>query len=91
MATKRRTPARAKLVEAQSEAPIIPISDPVVAVSSLPDGTQFEYDGERYRKRPPVGGHIGNAVFSLHLTNPEKGWIGITSVAFEPDTLVIKK
>jgi len=85
MATRKRVPVRAKVVEVTPEV-VTPAPTPMVPVSSLQVGDQFEESGERYRKLP-----FGvDVVRALHLTNPEMGWIGVTGIGFHPDTLVIK-
>lgn len=58
---------------------------PAVSVSSLLLGAQFVLGRRRYRK---IGVQAGK-VSILHLTNPERGWIGVTTTAVDPHTVVL--
>jgi hypothetical protein len=89
MATKKRIPKKVSVVKAVPEVVMTPIPVTPVSVGSLQQGDQFELDGERYRRLFLAAG--GGRVAVLHLTNPEKGWIGVRQTAFDPNTLVIKK
>ena len=73
-------------VEETPEAPKAEVKAPVT-VGSLPIGAQFELARKRYRKLAVQAGKVT----CLCLTNPELGWIGVTSKAFENSTLVIPK
>ncbi len=56
-----------------------------VSVGSLPIGAQFVLGRRRYRKTTVQAGKVS----ILHLTNPERGWIGVTTTAVDPHTLVL--
>ncbi|KKN16300.1 hypothetical protein LCGC14_0977260 [marine sediment metagenome] len=58
---------------------------PSVSVSSLPVGAQFVLGRRRYRKLGVQAGKVS----CLHLTNPERGWVGVTTVGIEPSTQVL--
>ncbi len=58
---------------------------PAVSVGSLPLGAQFVLGRRRYRK---IGVQAGK-VSILHLTNPERGWVGVTTTAVTPHTVVL--
>lgn len=97
MAAKRGTGPRVKPIEVISEmapegipeAPAVAALPPIAMVSagSLRDGEEFECEGERYRKLCVMAGKV----VALHLTNPERGWIGVAQKAFGGDAMVIKK
>ncbi len=61
------------------------LSKPPVPVGSLPLGAQFVLERKRYRK---TAGQA-NKVSILHLTNPEMGWIGVTTIGVDPSTVVL--
>ncbi len=58
---------------------------PPVPVSSLPLGAQFVLGRRRYRKTGVQAGKVS----ILHLTNPELGWVGVTTIGIEPPTVVL--
>ncbi len=58
---------------------------PSVSVGSLPVGAQFVLGRRRYRK---LGVQAGK-VTCLHLTNPERGWIGAETTAVALSTKVL--
>ncbi len=58
---------------------------PSVSVSSLPVGAQFVLGRRRYRKTAVQAGKVS----ILHLTNPERGWIGETTTAVALNTEVL--
>ncbi len=65
--------------EVEEEAPVTAL------LGSLPYGAQLKLGSRRYRKLALQAGKI----VCLHLTNPELGWVGVTTKAFEPSTVVV--
>ena len=58
---------------------------PSVSVGFLPLGAQFVLGRRRYRKMGVQAGKVS----ILHLTNPERGWIGVTTTAIALSTQVL--